>query len=117
MGRNKVVHDPKEIVAEVASAVLSSPVVAWADYQENKDAGVWFRTDRAGVNFFYVNKEILRGVIRKYGQLNMNRAIVEAGLVERGSRDTPCLQVKTKNSQTRIVVYAFYAEKLRSILQ
>lgn len=112
MSRKKVVHDPDSILAEVISAIGDKPSVSWDDYPEHKQAGVWSRKEKDGTEMLFVDKEVLRPVISKFGQLNMNRAILGADLVERGCRDTPCLQVKAKNSQVRIIVYAFYTQKL-----
>lgn len=117
MSRKKVVHDPAEILSEVASAILTKPAVSWDAYQDNKEAGIWLRKEKDGSEMLFVDKEVLRPVITKFGQLNMNKAILAQDLVEKGCRDTPCLQVKAKNSQTRILVYAFYPEKLKSIAQ
>lgn len=113
MARKKIVHDPAAILSEVASTILTKPPTAWDAYQDNKEAGVWSRKAKDGTEFLYVDKEVLRPIIAKFGQLNMNKAILGADLVEKGCRDTPCLQIKAKNSQVRIIVYAFYSDRVK----
>lgn len=115
MARKKVVHEPKDILMEVVPLLLAKPAVSWDDYQDNKDAGLWHRVAKTGENYLYADKETLRPIIEKYGQLNMNRALVSANLLDAGCRGTPCLQVKAKNSQQRIIVYAFHLDRLKSV--
>jgi hypothetical protein len=114
MARKKIVHDPAVIIAKVASAVLSLPVTPWADYQSNKDAPAFSRS-MDGEDYLFVQKEALRDVIEEFGQLNMNRAILANEMVQEGCRNTPCLQIKTKNSQVRILIYAFKLAKVEAL--
>lgn len=114
MTRKKIVHDPEVILKKVVSTVMTLPVVAWDDYPDHKDAPAFSRR-MDDEDYLFVQKEALRAVIDEFGQLNMNRVILSRALVQEGCRSTPCLQVKAKNSQTRILVYAFKLEKLQAL--
>jgi hypothetical protein len=114
MARKKVVHDPAVILAKVVSTVLALPVIDWDAYPDNKDKPAFSRK-LDGEDYIFVQKEALRTIIEEFGQLNMNKAILSNALVQEGCRNTPCLQVKAKNSQARILVYAFKLEKLQEL--
>ncbi len=114
MARKKVVHDPAAILAKLVKTVAALPVISWDDYPENKEAPAFSRA-MDGEAYLFVQKNALRGIITEFGQLNMNRAILTNSLVQEGCRNTPCLQIKAKNSQKRILVYAFKQGKLHPV--
>jgi hypothetical protein len=114
MARKKVVHDPAVILAKVVSTVRTLPTIEWDAYPENKEAPAFSRK-LDGEDYIFVQKDALRVIIEEFGQLNMNKAILANGLVQEGCRNTPCLQVKAKNSQARILVYAFKLAKLKPL--
>jgi homogentisate 1,2-dioxygenase len=114
MARKKVNHDPAVILAKVVSTVMTLPTISWDAYPENKDAPAFLR-NLDGEEYIFVQKEALRAIIEEFGQLNMNKVILSNALVQEGCRNTPCLQVKAKNSQVRILVYAFKLGKLQAL--
>ena len=114
MARKKVAHDPAVILSKVVSTVMTLPTVEWDAYPDNKEAPAFTR-HMDGEDYVFVQKEALRAIIEEFGQLNMNKAVLSNALVQEGCRNTPCLQVKAKNSQVRILVYAFKLEKLKTL--
>jgi hypothetical protein len=114
MARKKVVHDPAVILAKIVSTAMTLPVIEWDAYPDNKEAPAFSRK-MDGEEYLFVQKDALRPIIEEFGQLNMNKAILSNALVQEGCRNTPCLQVKAKNSQVRILVYAFKLEKLQAL--
>lgn len=114
MARKKVAHDPAVILSKVVSTVMTLPTVEWDAYPDNKDKPAFSRK-LDGEDYIFVQKDALRAVIDEFGQLNMNKVILSNELVQEGCRSTPCLQVKAKNSQVRILVYAFKLDKLQSL--
>lgn len=114
MARKKVVHDPAVILAKIVSTVMTLPTVAWDAYPDNKEKPAFSRK-MDGEEYIFVQKDALRDLITEFGQLNMNKVILSNSLVQEGCRNTPCLQVKAKNSQVRILVYAFKLGKLQSL--
>jgi hypothetical protein len=114
MARRKLVDSPEVIVKKVVLTVRALPTISWDAYPDNKEAPAFTR-NMDGTDYIFVQKEALREVIDAVGQLNMNRAILAHGLVQEGCRNTPCLQVKAKNSQVRILVYAFKLNKLTEL--
>jgi hypothetical protein len=114
MARKKVVHDPAVILEKVVTTVLGLPVISWDVQPENKDAPAFSRT-MDGEEYVFVQKDALRPIIDEFGQLNMNKTILTNALVQEGCRNTPCLQVKAKNSQDRILVYAFKLSRLQAV--
>jgi hypothetical protein len=113
MARKKAA-EPAVILKSLVNSVLSLPVISWDDYPENKEAPAFSR-NLDGDDYLFVQKDALQDLITEFGQLNMNKVIVSNELVQEGCRNTPCLQVKAKNSQKRIMVYAFKVEKLQAL--
>lgn len=114
MARKKVIPDPAAILAKVVSTVMTLPVIEWDAYPDNKAAPAFSRR-MDGEYYLFVQKDALRAIIDEFGQLNMNKAILANALVQEGCRNTPCLQIKAKNSQVRILVYAFKLDKLQAL--
>ncbi len=114
MARKKIAHDPAVILAKVVSTVMTLKTIPWDSYPDNKEAPAFART-MDGEDYLFVQKDALRAIIEEFGQLNMNKVILANEMVQEGCRNTPCLQVKAKNSQVRILVYAFKLEKLQAL--
>jgi hypothetical protein len=114
MARKKIVHDPALILSKVVSTVMALPTIEWDAYPDNKEAPAFSRK-MDGEDYLFVQKDALRAIIEEFGQLNMNKVILSNALVQEGCRNTPCLQIKAKNSQVRILVYAFKLDKLQAL--